>query len=77
MDIQMPGLDGFEATFRLREANYDKPILALTAHAMQGEKEKCIRAGFNDHLTKPVNRAALIRAVKQFSSKGSGETLIH
>ncbi len=59
MDIQMPILDGHEATIKLRQWNYQKPIIALTAHAMKTEQEKCLRSGFSDFLTKPINRQVL------------------
>jgi two-component system, sensor histidine kinase len=64
MDIQMPGLDGLQATALLREKAYEKPILALTAHAMKQDRERCLDAGCNDHLTKPVRREQLIRNIE-------------
>lgn len=60
MDIQMPGMDGLEATRRLRQLGYEKPIVALTAHALVEEARKSIEAGCNIHLTKPINRHELI-----------------
>ncbi len=66
MDIQMPLLDGYEATSRLRQAGFKKPILALTAHALNEEKEKCLLTGCNGHLTKPINRQQLIENITKF-----------
>ncbi len=75
MDIQMPVLDGHEATKKLRSLNYEKPIIALTAHAMKEEKAKCIASGFTDFLAKPLQRdlltAVLTRYIKKPTSKQS------
>ena len=69
MDINMPEMDGFEATRLLRAYGYDGPILALTANAMAGDTEKCREAGCNEHLTKPIDRARLIHAVATFAGR--------
>ncbi len=66
MDIQMPVMDGYEATSILRQRGYDKPVIALTANAMREDAGKCKEAGFSAFLAKPVNIEKLIETMAQW-----------
>jgi len=81
MDLQMPGMDGFEATARIREQSSHGsptagpsghvPIVALTAHAMNSHREQCLRAGMGGFLSKPVNFVELLRVIEDVCASGA------
>lgn len=63
MDMQMPFMDGYTATRALRDAGYAGPVIAFTAHAMKGEQDRCLAAGCDAYLSKPISREKLITEV--------------
>jgi signal transduction histidine kinase len=65
MDLQMPKLGGVEATKRLREQGFERPIVALTAHALKGDRQKCLSVGCTDYLTKPIQRQHLVQVLER------------
>jgi len=69
MDMQMPRMDGYRASESLREMGFTRPIIALTADAMQGDMDRCIASGCNAYLSKPIDATELIRIVAAFTSR--------
>ncbi|MEO0621774.1 MAG: ATP-binding protein [Pseudomonadota bacterium] len=74
MDVSMPEMDGYEATAAIRQSEAEEgrvrcPIIALTANAMQGDRERCLRAGMDDFLTKPIRRGELVEALARWSDE--------
>ena len=73
MDVQMPEMDGFEAVRAIRDGGRDQPphpVVALTAHAMKGDRERCLEAGFDAYLAKPIRQNDLRAALDVFRLKG-------
>lgn len=71
----MPVLDGLEAVRELRNAGYVGAIIALTAHAMAGDRDACLAAGCDDYLTKPVERTRLLDRCATLAEKGRGQAV--
>ncbi len=76
MDIQMPVMDGFEATQRIRTQPRfkDLPVIAMTAHALKGDRERCIDAGMNDHIAKPIDPEALFTTLAHWLNRDGSPT---
>ena len=76
MDMQMPELDGYAAAARLRAAGYRGPIVALTAHAMEDERARCLDAGCDGFAAKPILRRALIEVARTYLAPGGAAPLV-
>ncbi len=66
MDVQMPKMNGYDATRNIRQFNKDVVIIAQTAFALSGEREKAIAAGCTDYISKPINQSSLIELMKKY-----------
>jgi len=73
MDMQMPEMDGYDATKRLRQAGYLRPIVALTSHSMSGERQRCLEIGCDEYMTKPIDRLVLLQVLARFLPKEEAE----
>jgi len=66
MDLQLPVMDGYTATREIKKINPEVPVIAQTAHVMSGEREKCMEAGCNDYLAKPIRLQILIDTLSKY-----------
>ena len=78
MDVQMPEMDGFEATARIRQGEQKTgrhiPIVAMTAHALKGDRERCLQAGMDGYVAKPIQREELFAAIEKLTSPTGAES---
>ena len=76
MDCQMPTMDGFEASRQIRSLDQQQPvIIAVTANALVGERERCLNAGMDDYLSKPFQAEQLVAVVRKWTTVARGATL--
>ncbi|MEO5978042.1 MAG: response regulator [Chryseolinea sp.] len=76
MDVQMPKMDGLEATRMIRLKQYHQPvIISMTANAMQGDREECMKAGMDDYISKPVKLEALVSVLEKWAIHVKGKAI--
>lgn len=73
MDIKMPGMDGYEATRKIKQINPQIIIIAQTAHAMAGDREKVLNAGFDEYISKPIRSKILMDMIRKFFPDEGGD----
>ena len=66
MDIRLPRMDGYKTMKKIKSMNPEIPVVAQTAYAMQGEKDKCLKAGFDNYLSKPIKINELLKMVSRY-----------
>ena len=80
MDVEMPEMDGFEATAAIREmekkTGVRTPVIAMTAHAIGGYKERCLEAGMDGYVTKPIRRDVLLRTLEEFQDAAEPSAIL-
>ena len=70
MDVQMPNLNGYDTTTRLRDLGYNVPIIAVTANALSGDRDRCIRVGMNEYMSKPFKKSDIEAAIARLREQG-------
>lgn len=69
MDIQMPGLDGFQTTAEIKRINANIPVIAMTANALKGDREKCLESGMIDYVAKPIRKSRIVEILNKYLAK--------
>ena len=80
MDCMMPEMDGFETTVKIRSGlvgNRGIPIIAMTARAMKGDRERCLKEGMNDYISKPIKKERLIQILEEWTPKNPQSSFVN